>query len=57
MSIRQTNYEDQRNVSVPAGTVVQVSINGVVVYDHVVSPDNTANITFQLQEINEEIIE
>lgn len=53
MSIEINNYEDHRNVTVPAGTIVKVTFNGNEVYSHTVSDNKKANVAFQLQEVNE----
>ena len=52
MTITINNYEDHRNVTVEAGQIIEIKIDGAVVYTHTISTGKKANIAFQLQEIN-----
>ena len=52
MTITINDYEDTRNITIEAGQVFEVKIDGVVVYTHTISADKKANIAFQLQEVN-----
>lgn len=53
MTITVNNYEDKRNVSIEAGQVIEIKIDGTVVYTHTITAGKKANIAFQLQEISE----
>jgi len=46
------NYEDERNVTVDAGTVIEIKIDGNIVYTHTVTAGKNGNIVFRLQEVN-----
>lgn len=46
------NHEDHRNITVDSGTVVEIKIDGNVVYTKTVTAGKNANIAFQLQEVN-----
>ena len=52
MTITINNYEDHRNVTVEDGQIIEIKIDGAVVYTHTISTDKKANIAFQLQEVN-----
>ena len=51
MTITINNYEDHRNVTIQTGQLIEIKIDGVVVYTHTVTAEMKANIAFQLQEI------
>ena len=52
MTITINNYEDHRNVTIDAGQILEIKIDGVVVYTHTIATGKKANIAFQLQEVN-----
>ena len=51
MTITVNDYEDKRNVTIKAGTTIEIKIGETVVYSHTVTADKNANIAFQLQEV------
>ena len=52
MTITINNYEDHRNVTIETGQVIEIKIDGTVVYTHTITAGKKGNIAFQLQEIN-----
>lgn len=52
MTITVNDYEDKRNITIEAGQVFEVKIDGNVVYSHTITAGKNANIAFQLQEVN-----